>query len=107
MVRDQVSYPHKITGKIIGFLNHTNWIYISIHVKREFCCSSLERGRKAAGSSREMHTMDVIDESITFVRRKKCVPRSLPSGMGMYVCMIKDFNFVGKTLWNLSKAMSY
>ncbi|XP_023719102.1 putative leucine-rich repeat-containing protein DDB_G0290503 isoform X2 [Cryptotermes secundus] len=44
--------------------------------------SNIEKGRKIVGSSREMHTMDVIDESITYVRRKKSVPRSLPSGMG-------------------------
>ncbi|XP_021932074.1 GRIP and coiled-coil domain-containing protein 2-like isoform X5 [Zootermopsis nevadensis] len=45
--------------------------------------SSLERGRKVvAGSSTEFHAMDIIDESITLVRRKKSVPRTLPSGMG-------------------------
>ena len=38
-----------------------------------------------AGSSREVHTLDIIDESFTYVRRKKSVPRSLPSGMGMYI----------------------
>ncbi|GFG34214.1 hypothetical protein Cfor_00479, partial [Coptotermes formosanus] len=43
---------------------------------------NLERGRKLAGSSREVQTLDIIDESITFVRRKKSIPRSLPSGMG-------------------------
>jgi len=37
--------------------------------------SNLERGRKRkiAGSSREVRTLDTIEESITFVRRKKSV----------------------------------
>jgi len=36
---------------------------------------NLERGRKRkiAGSSREVRTLDTIEESITFVRRKKSV----------------------------------
>lgn len=59
---------------------------MNVPTKCEFCYSSLERGRKVvAGSSTEFHAMDIIDESITLVRRKKSVPRTLPSGMGMYV----------------------
>ena len=42
---------------------------------RHEALSNLERGkkRKIAGSSREVHTLDIIEKSITFVRRKKSV----------------------------------
>ena len=42
---------------------------------RHEALSNLEKGRKRkiAGSSREVHTLDIIEESITFVRRKKSV----------------------------------
>jgi hypothetical protein len=60
-------------------------MYINVEIKCEFYFSNIEKGRKIVGSSREVHTMDVIDESITYVRRKKSVPRALPSGMGVYI----------------------
>lgn len=66
--------------------------------------SNLERGRKIAGSSREVHTLDIIDESITFVRRKKSVPRSLLSGMGMYIIWKLFFQH---KLWHITKAFIY
>ena len=42
---------------------------------RHEALSNLEKGRKRkiAGSSREVLTLDIIEESITFVRRKKSV----------------------------------
>ena len=57
-----------------------------------------------AGSSREVHTLDIIDESFTYVRRKKSVPRSLPSGMGMYIIWKLFFQ---QSMAHISKAFIY
>jgi hypothetical protein len=48
---------------------------------RHTALSTLEGGRKIADSSREVHKQDIVDKSITFVRQKGIVPRSLRSGI--------------------------
>ncbi|XP_069682255.1 putative leucine-rich repeat-containing protein DDB_G0290503 isoform X3 [Periplaneta americana] len=44
--------------------------------------STLEQGRRT-GSSRDVNTLNVIDESVMYVRKRKSIHKSVPSGMGV------------------------